>query len=301
MMKRLDFADRLRDPRPLLLDGPLGTELNRRGVSTDLPLWSAWGLVRAPDVVSSIHAEYAAAGADVLTTNTFRTQRRSCARAGLEDRTTELTALAVRLARQAAAAVGHPCWVAGSMAPLEDCYSPDLTPRPAELASEHGEVAEQLAGLGVDLILVETMPTMREAEAATRAAAATGLPVLTGFTCDARGRLLSGRSVTRAAAAVEAAGASGLMINCTAADILEAPLRELRAATDLPTGAYGNVGHAEETIGWAATEVIDPGSYVEYARGWLEAGAMLVGSCCGTTPDHTRALARLLAGAGGMR
>src|SRR5262245_12037015 len=101
-----------------VLDGPVGTELAARGVPTPAPLWSAWALVHAPEVVADIHRDYAAAGATVHTTNTFRTKRRS-APANWEE-----------LARKAVAIVrgtvpqGHR--VAGSIAPLEDCYRPDL-------------------------------------------------------------------------------------------------------------------------------------------------------------------------------
>lgn len=85
------------------------------------------------------------------------------------------------------------------------------------------------------------------------------------------------------------------MINCTPAASLSASLEQLAAATALPLGAYGNVGHAENTSGWVATEVISPADYVALARRWVATGAGLVGSCCGTNPDHTRALAAALA------
>ncbi|MCC6642745.1 MAG: homocysteine S-methyltransferase family protein, partial [Deltaproteobacteria bacterium] len=88
----------------MILDGALGTELERRGVPSALPLWSAHALLERPDLVRAIHAEYVAAGAEILTANTFRTQERTLARAGFGARAAELTALAVRLAREAAIA-----------------------------------------------------------------------------------------------------------------------------------------------------------------------------------------------------
>src|SRR5512135_2602497 len=96
------FRARLSTSRVLLLDGATGTELQRRGVDTTLPLWSARALLQAPAVLHAIHGDYIAAGADIITTNTFRTHRRTLTRAGLGDRTRELTQLAVRLAREAA-------------------------------------------------------------------------------------------------------------------------------------------------------------------------------------------------------
>src|SRR5690606_9564410 len=150
---------------------------------------------------------YVAAGAEIVTADTCRTHRRSLAAAGLAARAAELTALAVRLARAAAgqAAGSRPCWIAGSIAPLEDCYRPDLVPDDEALAREHAAQAEALAAAGADLLLVETMNTVREAHAATRAAAATGLPVWTSFVCDGAGRLLSGEPL---AAALDAVAAS---------------------------------------------------------------------------------------------
>src|SRR4051812_31387044 len=97
----MTFLERLGDPRPILLDGATGTELNRRGASTNLPLWSAGALLHAPAVLRQIHRDYLLAGAEIVTANTFRTHRRSLARAGMGDSAASLTRLAVELARAA--------------------------------------------------------------------------------------------------------------------------------------------------------------------------------------------------------
>ncbi len=294
----VSFLKRLESGPPILLDGPMGTELSRRGIDTALPLWSAVALLEAPWAVEQIHRDHLAAGAEVLTTNTFRTHRRSLARAGHEARAAELTDRAVRLARAAieqAPATTAARFVAGSVSPLEDCYRPELTARPAVLQREHEEMATHLEGSGVDLLLVETMPTIREAVAAATAAVATGLPVLVGFTCREDGRLLSGSSIVDAVHAVEPLGVSGLLVNCTPAAALHHALEPLAAAASVPIGAYGNVGHAEADQGWANTDVLDPAEYLGYARRWLAVGARLVGCCCGTTVEHVRGLRDLLA------
>lgn len=283
----------------MLLDAAMGTEIDRRGVATRLPLWSAWGLIEAPDLVRAIHVDHLRAGAEVLTTNTFRTQRRALARAGSAHRAAELTRLAVRLARQAVGVVApsHRVWIAGSVAPLEDCYSPHLTPSRGELLAEHAAHIAHLVTAGVDVLKIETMPTVREAEAATAVAVATGRPVLVGFTCDRAGLLLSGETPAAAAAAVAPLGPVALMINCTPADALQRALGELLQATSLPVGAYGNVGHAEDEHGWASTDVLDPEAYAGHAAGWVREGARLVGGCCGTRPEHLAAVARRLGAA----
>ncbi len=298
----MTILKRLTDPRPLLLDGATGTELERRAVSTALPLWSARALLEAPAVLQQIHADYARAGAEVLTANTFRTHRRSLAAAGLGDRAEALTHQAVAVARAAAeeARTSRPVYVAGSLAPLEDCYCPERVPPPAECEAEHAEMARHLAAAGVDLILVETMNTIREAAAAVRAARATGLPVLASFVCRSDHALFSGESVTAAVQAMAPLGVAGLLINCTPATTIGVPFAELRAAVRgqtaplLVTGLYANIGHTNDINGWTNTADVSPLEYARLATGWLKLGARLVGGCCGTTPAHIAALRVML-------
>ncbi len=291
---RSKFRDRLREGPPLLLDGATGTELTRRGVDTGLPMWSAKALVSAPDTLVAIHRDYVEAGAEIVTANTFRTHRRSLAAAGHGDKAATLTARAVQLAREATAMTPtggtRNVYIAGSIAPLEDCYSPHLVPDSRALTVEHGEMAATLADAGVDLLLVETMNTIREAVAAAQAAVATGLPVLVGLVCGRDGKLLSGESVPDAAGKLGGLGVDGLLINCSPTPDLDAALAELAAATDLPIGAYGNVGYADDTQGWVNTDSVDPDAYARHAEKWLDLGARVIGSCCGTSPAHTLAL-----------
>ncbi len=132
----------------LLLDGATGTELNRRGVDTGLPLWSANALTTDTglNVLRQIHVDYLNAGADVLTANTFRTHRRALAGKGHDAR--ELTRRAVATAQEAVAQFGKPAQVAGSVAPLEDCYRPDLVPTDDECRDEHSERIQHLEEAG---------------------------------------------------------------------------------------------------------------------------------------------------------
>jgi S-methylmethionine-dependent homocysteine/selenocysteine methylase len=298
----MTFLKRLMQRRPVLLDGATGTELNRRGVSTDLPLWSAGALLAAPAVLRQIHLDYVRAGAELVTANTFRTHRRSLARGGLADQALPLTLQAVGLAREAAmtAEAGRPCYVAGSLAPLEDCYSPELVPPQAECEREHREMARHLASAGVDVILVETMNTIREAVAAARAARATGLPVLASFVCRSDHCLFSGERVADAARALAGLGVAGLLVNCTPSTTIQHPFAELRAAVaglavQVPlTGLYANIGHTDDVAGWTNTEDVTPLEYAQLASGWLTQGANLVGGCCGTTPSHIAALRVIL-------
>jgi S-methylmethionine-dependent homocysteine/selenocysteine methylase len=273
---------------PVILDGAMGTELDRRGVDIGLPLWSANALLAAPEVVLAVHRDYCAAGADIITTNTFRTTRRAFRNAGLPDRSAELTAMAVDCAREARNGfAGRPILVAGSMAPLEDCYRPDLVPPDADLEREHAVHARRLADAGVDLLLIETMISVREAAAACRAAAATGLETIVSFTCRTDGCLYGGEPLEEAVAAVVPNGPAALSLNCISPHILGPVLRHLRELTRLPLAAYANVGTPEgEHTGRTLIVDVSPDAYTDFAAEWTHGGCAIIGGCCGTTPEH---------------
>ncbi|MBL9136478.1 MAG: homocysteine S-methyltransferase family protein [Verrucomicrobiales bacterium] len=272
-----------------VLDGATGTELNRRGVDTGLPLWSANALTSDTglNALRQIHLDYLSAGADILTTNTFRTHRRVLDGTGHDAR--ELTRRAVATAREAVAEFGRPARVAGSVAPLEDCYRPDLVPPDDECSAEHSERIHHLVEAGVDLLLIETMTSVREAVIAAKMATITGRPTWVSFVCDREGRILSGESVKVAAEILMPLGVKALGVNCGPAHKLAKPLAELRTfcGPDFPLIAYGNIGYADEKEGWVNTDAVDPESYLKYAQTWP---AQIVGGCCGTTPDHIRKL-----------
>jgi S-methylmethionine-dependent homocysteine/selenocysteine methylase len=286
-LSRSELADRLRSAEPLLLDGATGTELERRGVATRLPLWSAAALDSHPETIVQIHADYVAAGVDAVTANTFRTQRRTLVHAGLATRAADLTHLAVDLARRAA---GDSAWVFGSSPTLEDCYRPERVPDDGALAAEHREHARHLADAGVDAVLVETMNTIREACAAVRSARATGLPVAVSFACGDAAKLLSGEPLTAALAAVAALEADLLGVNCLPPAHVAATLEAL-GASQRPFAVYANLGAPLGGAGDARTHDETPAEFAAHARRWIACGARVVGGCCGTRPAHIRAIA----------
>lgn len=279
----------------LVLDGAMGTELQRRGIDTGLPLWSARALASHPEAVLRIHREYAAAGADILTANTFRTTPRTFRRAEAPDRSDALTALAVALARKAAdETLGRTVLVAGSIAPLEDCYRPDLVPSDGELQEEHGLQATRLARAGVDFILLETMGTVREAVTALGAARDTGNEVVVSFLCTPDGRILGGEPLADAVRAVARLKPTMLSLNCVPADQADAAIDSLTAAWPGPWAIYANAGRPEDLATGVITHAVPPDAYAAHARRWLSAGARIAGGCCGTTPDHIAAVRALV-------
>jgi S-methylmethionine-dependent homocysteine/selenocysteine methylase len=275
--KRL--RERLATGPPLLLDGATGTELERLGIPSELPLWSARGLIDAPETVLAIHRAYAAAGAQALTADTFRTQRRTLDKAGQGHRAGELTTRAVALAHDAASKYG--IFVLGSAPPLEDCFHPERVPDDAALAREHAEHARHLVEAGADAVLVETMNTIREAVAAVRAARECGAPVFASFVSRDRAHLLSGEPLEEAVDAVARFGPLAVGVNCLPPEAVPPCLGVLQR-TGLPFLVYANlIGPGEER---------SPEKYARCAAGWIRAGARIVGGCCGTRPDHIRAL-----------
>ncbi|NOY24432.1 MAG: homocysteine S-methyltransferase family protein [Oligoflexia bacterium] len=269
-----------------ILDGPLGTELARRGVPTPAPGWSANALSQAPQVVADIHRAYAAAGAQVHTANTFRTQRRHFP----QDWQARLQR-AVSLARQAVPSTHR---VAGSLAPLEDCYSPWLSP--SDPRPEQRELAQALAAAQVDVILVETFPHVGEALSAVDEAVDTGLATWVSFTPGPDGKLLSPIEVRAAATQAVQRGARAILVNCLPALTAHrwlVPLLDL--GLGVPVGVYANAGHADHGLGWGADPVDAANRYADLAEGWVDAGASLVGSCCGTGLATIAALARRFA------
>jgi S-methylmethionine-dependent homocysteine/selenocysteine methylase len=277
--------------RPLLLDAALGTELSRRGAPSAPPLWSARAVLERPDLVLSVHRENVAAGADVLTAGTFRTQPGLLGPAA-----PDATRRAVALAREAAS--GRPgVLVAGSVAPVADCWRPDLVPGDDDLARLHALHAAALEEAGADLLLLETFGTAREWLAAARAAAATGLPVVASATTRKDGALLSGEPLGAAARELLALPSPPVAVgvNCVPARRLAASLALLAAAAPgVPLAAYGNTGLPLDEASGSFAEPIGPEEYAGAALSWVALGARLVGGCCGTRAGHVAALAARL-------
>ncbi len=276
---------RLHARRPLVLDGATGTELERRGVRSDLPLWSSWGLLEAPEAVRRIHLDYLHAGVDALSAATFRTHARSLAAPGLAAVAAALCALAIRLAREAAEAAGRDALVLGSAAPLEDCYRPERVPGEDALAREHAQHARHLVRAGADAILVETINMLREGVAAVRAAREAGAEAMVSFVCDREARLLSGEPLAEAVDAVSGFAPAAVGVNCLPPVAVDPCLAVLRRS-GLPVLVYANAG----APGAPHPHATAPAGYATAALRWASAGAACIGGCCGTTPAHLRAL-----------
>ncbi|WP_411105570.1 homocysteine S-methyltransferase family protein [Streptomyces sp. cmx-4-9] len=295
-------------PAATVLEGPKGTELQRFGRSVTHPWWTSEALLDdvGREVLRGVHRAYRQAGADLVTANTFRTNLRALRTAGADEAfARELVRRAVSDARSAAGprtAGGRPAVVAAGMTTVEDCYRPDLVPPDAELAAEHDWLAARLAEQGVDLVLAETLNTVREAVAVTGSCVRAGLPVWVGFVCREEGLLLSGEPLEEAVRAVAGAGAQAVLVNCTALADLDRALEVLAKHSPVPVGAYPNVEDRAGVADWTPVDRYVPVACgpEEFAEAMVQRvgryGLDLVGGCCGTTPAHIAALRARLDG-----
>ncbi|MDD5309754.1 MAG: homocysteine S-methyltransferase family protein [Deltaproteobacteria bacterium] len=286
------FLRARQEGRPVILDGGLGTELDDRGADTSPPLWSGRAPLAYPVLLLAIHREYVDAGADIIDTCTFRTTRRSFENAGeKEDEWRRAAREAVRLAREAA---GDRAPVSGCVGPLEDCFRPDPAPTGDGARDEHLELCRQLADEGVDLIVLETFGTMGESLAAADAAREAGtpraIPFGLSFTTLADGRLLSGEPLEGAVRGVCDLGAAFVCVNCIPPAHVTSALDILARASTVPYGAYANLGRPEPAQDWRGSAWLPPLEYARIAASWVARGASIVGGCCGSGPEHIRAL-----------
>jgi S-methylmethionine-dependent homocysteine/selenocysteine methylase len=300
-MQKLSLPD-----RPILLDGGMGRELRIRGVDVLTSIWSANGLISAPDIVRQIHQDYISAGADIITTNTYGIIRSSLAAEGLEDRFEELNVVACTLAGQARQKSEASVLIAGSLPPLAGSYRPDLVGRVEDIEPLYREQAELLAPY-VDLFLCETMSSAAEGKAAAAAACQTDKPVWVAWTLheDRSGKLRSGETISEAAEVLSDLPVSGFLANCCAPESITRALPQLLETGAAYFGGYANTfepipedweldgdKHSDGFLDLRSD--LDPASYAEYVIRWLQAGATVVGGCCGTGPAHIAKIKELL-------
>ena len=313
-----DLVARLRRGDRLLLDGATGSELQRRGVNVSkgasveggLGAWSATAMEDAPDVIRAVHEDYLRAGADMITTNSYNTNRGILGKVGLADKMEAFTRLAVEIARDARDRLAPEAYVAGSIAPttrFPTGWDPKRVAPVEDLRREWGDQVAVLAEAGPDLVLIESMSAIFQALPAVEAAARSGLPVFLGVHATAAGTTTNGETMAELVRALDSAGhrVDAILLMCSAPDNISATLPHLRAAFSGPIGAYANIGYKKSgrparfpESQWHVIETSEhpPDRYAEYGRRWLDMGAQIVGGCCGTTPDHIAALRPVIKG-----
>ena len=290
-----DLRQRLDRGEVIVLDGAMGTELERRGVPMDDAAWSAAALITHPDTVREVHEDYIRAGADVIITNTFATARHVLEPAEMGEQFRELNTHAVTLAKQAREnAAARPVFIAGSISTFTARYDYSYEPRAEKARANYREQAEVLAESGVDVIALEMMRDLEQTTYALEAAVGTRLPIWVGYSCKTTDEgtvvLWDGdHTLAEALEQIPTMGASLVSIMHTLSEDTPAALREVTSRWSGPLGAYPHYGEFVMP-NWQFIDTVSPEAFAAEAEQWLKLGAQLIGGCCGITPEHIRLL-----------
>lgn len=286
----MNLRQALESGRTLLADGATGTMLQAAGLPVGEPP-ERWTLEN-PAAIRALAAQYIAAGSDIIYTNTFGASRVHLARCGLADRVAELNRAAVQHAREAIAASGRQVFLIGSIGPTGEMLEPYGEFSADEARRAFAEQAAALAAAGADGIVCETFTDLQEALLAVSAARAEShLPVLASMAFDASGRTMMGVTPEDAVAQLTDAGALVVGANCSVGpDSLEQVIAAMRAARPAARLlAKPNAGMPEMVEGRTVYRAT-PAVLAAFAARMKAMGVTVVGGCCGTTPDHIRAM-----------
>jgi S-methylmethionine-dependent homocysteine/selenocysteine methylase len=280
----------------VLIDGAMGTELQRRGVLMDEIAWSGAAVLTDPDVVREIHEDYIRAGAKVIITNTFGSTRQMLEPAGYGEHVETVFRGAVRLARQARENVAEQAVaVAGSISTEPPGFDRHAFFSPKKELEAYREAAGLLADEGVDLIALEMIVETTHASLAIQAALETGLPVWLGVGCK---KTKDGKIVSFDHPDLEFATVLDALIPMgpSLVNIMHSEIGAIPQAIELvrqrwsgPVGVYPESGYFTKP-NWNFVDVIPPADLATEALGWVAAGVRLLGGCCGTSPNHIKAL-----------
>ena len=285
--------DALLAEHPIVIaDGAMGTMLFSAGLQFGDPP-EAWN-ISEPELVRRIHRGYLEAGSNIVMTNTFGCNRLRLALHGLDKRVAELNRTAAILLRAEVDANGGEALVAGDIGPSGAIMAPTGTLDYDEAVDLFAEQAEALVAGGVDLIWIETMSDLTEIKAAIQGVrrVAPGIPLIATMTFDTRGRTMMGVTPEQAVIALDAWGADAVGGNCgNGPDEIVTVIERMRAvAPDVRLVAKSNAG-MPELVDMRAVYKSEPAAMAEQANLMREAGATIIGGCCGSTPDHLRAIA----------
>lgn len=288
----MTFLERLKGRGRVIFDGGMGTMIQKHMRLGQLP--EELNLTM-PEVIADVHRAYLAAGCDVVETNTLNANQRKLNRANLK--TEEVIAAAVGCARKAIAECGRDAYAALSMGSTGVMLEPlgDMTFDEAEALYAQMAAAGEKAG--ADLILIETVSDLHEIKAAILGAKrATKLPVGVTMTFEENGRTLTGADIPSSVATLEALGVDFLGMNCGLGPVqMRALLPQLLACAQVPVLVNPNAGLPKVVDGKNVYSV-QPEEFAAITAELAQAGVNMVGGCCGTTPDHIRALAQNVAG-----
>ena len=275
---------------PLILDGAMGTELIKRGYTGEISS-EEWSLLH-PEVIREIQSSYIDAGSRMIYTPTFGANRVKMEKYGLRDSVTDYNMRLAALSREVA---GNGVYVAGDLAP-SNLFIPSMAhDHFEEIYETYLEQASALERSGVDLFVIETISSVADARAALLAVRTVSTkPVMVSFTCNKKGRTITGADVTAACVTLQSMGADIFGLNCSYGPSDMVPqLRRLSDYADVPLLAKPNAG-MPKTVDGNVVYDCPPDEFVRYIPEMIAAGVRVFGGCCGTDASHIRALSSVL-------
>ena len=279
---------------PVLADGAMGTELHRRG---NLPIDVCFEHLNLtqPDLVRQVHLAYVEAGAELIETNTYGANRIRLEQHGIDDDVVEINRSGVALAREAQQLTGQRVWIAGALGPLGKHLTPLGLISPSQAQAVFREQAQALVEAGVDLLILETIPSLAEMQEAVAATKSVGdVPIIAQLTFTQEGQTPAGDSPEDVLEALAPLGLAAIGANCSVgSEPMLRVLEKMSPHATTPLSALPNAGFPAQVDG-RLVYLSSPGYMARYADLMLHAGATIIGGCCGTTPEHIAAMREVL-------
>ena len=284
-----------------ILDGGMGQELLARSKNPPTEMWSARVLLDEPDLVTAVHGDYIAAGAEVITINAYSATPERLSKYGHADHFQSLQQAAIDCAQRARDARGQSVRITGCLPPLFSSYNPDLNNDYDRAADLYSQIADTQAN-GVDIMLAETLGSLLEVRAALTAMQGRDKPVWISMSLSDdtdTPRLRSGEALSDALDLIADLGADAVLLNCSLPETITAAMPSL-SGLSVPFGAYANGFTSIKKLemgdivaeSFSKRADLTPQGYANFADGWIAAGATLIGGCCEVGPEHITELSR---------
>ena len=278
-----------------ILDSAMGTELINMGHVLPPHIWSAKINISHPDDIYQIHANNIKSGANLITTNTFRTTPRAYAKLGLSKNKAELNAKssmesALRSCHKAAM---QNTTILGSIAPLEDCYKPNLFPGEKVAEKEFYLLGSWLQEFGVDIILLETMNSIREIKSALHAMSKLTVPIYVSINIYENIFLKSGDSIVDIINLLKTFNINTLLFNCSSIKLLSDNVNKLVDNLQLKWGIYPNMGIGKPSANGVISNYENQNKFKSLIHKCIDLNARIIGGCCGTTHQHIKLIKKL--------
>ena len=280
---------------PDILDGAMGSEIIKRGVELPKYIWSAWGNTAHPNLVKQIHDEYIKSGCNYITTNTFRTTQRAYIKTGVSAKEAKNMAFdsleaAVSIAIESAK---KKIKVLGSIAPLEDCYIPDLYPGYEKAKKEFSLIGKALIDAGVDGLILETMNSISETIACLESIKKHSCLTWVSFNLKDSHHLQSGERLDLALNSIKKFNVDCILLNCNELNRTKDAMKILANNCSTRWGIYPNLGLGEPSPDGVIDEYASDEEFLSIAKEALDLGANVLGACCGSSPKHINLIKNL--------